>query len=46
MVGDMQRLKLYAEKGFQIPVDVSDDAWAAHERLIEAGYTGNLVAGP
>lgn len=43
MVGDLQRLRVYAEKGFQIPVPVSESAWAAHEHLVRAGYVDNLV---
>jgi uncharacterized SAM-binding protein YcdF (DUF218 family) len=38
MVGDLQRLDVYAKSGFQVPVDVPDAIWAAYERLIRAGY--------
>ena len=38
MVGDLQRLVVYAEKGFQVPVDVPKHIWAAYERLVEDGY--------
>ena len=43
MVGDLQRLKLYAEKGFQIPQDIPDDVWEAYEGLVAAGYDSRLV---
>ena len=38
MVGDLQRLRVYADRGFQTPVDVPGDIWAAYERLVEDGY--------
>lgn len=38
MVGDLQRLKVYAEKGFQVPVEIPNDIWAAYERLVSDGY--------
>ncbi|MEK7187278.1 MAG: YdcF family protein [Patescibacteria group bacterium] len=43
MVGDLQRIKLYAEKGFQIPQEVPTDVWEAYERLIELGYTKQMI---
>lgn len=45
MVGDLQRIRLYPEKGFQIPQDIPADVWAAYEELISRGYTGHLIAG-
>ena len=43
MVGDLQRIKLYAEKGFQIYQQVPPDVWSAYEELIKAGYNQPLV---
>jgi uncharacterized SAM-binding protein YcdF (DUF218 family) len=43
MVGDLQRIRLYAERGFQIPQDIPDDVWAAYEALVRAGYDQRLV---
>jgi len=43
MVGDLQRILLYAEKGFQIPQDVPAEVMAAYAGLVEAGYTRRLV---
>jgi len=43
MVGDLQRIRLYAEKGFQIHQDVPDDVWQAYEELVGAGYDRHLV---
>lgn len=44
MVGDLQRIKLYAEKGFQIPQDIPPTVWQAYEQLVQLGYTHQLVA--
>lgn len=38
MVGDLQRLRVYGEKGFQIPVEVPESVWSSYERLRDAGY--------
>ncbi len=43
MVGDLQRIKLYAEKGFQIEQEIPDEVWEAYERLVELGYTHQLI---
>jgi uncharacterized SAM-binding protein YcdF (DUF218 family) len=44
MVGDLQRIRLYPAKGFQIHQDIPDDVWEAYERLVEAGYDKRLIA--
>jgi uncharacterized SAM-binding protein YcdF (DUF218 family) len=44
MVGDLQRIKIYPEKGFQIYQEIPDDVWAAYEELVAAGYDKHLVA--
>jgi uncharacterized SAM-binding protein YcdF (DUF218 family) len=44
MVGDLQRIKLYPEKGFQIHQEIPDEIWAAYEELVRAGYDRHLVA--
>jgi len=44
MVGDLQRIKIYAEKGFQIPQQIPDDVWSAYDELISAGYNTRLVS--
>lgn len=38
MAGDLQRLRVYAEKGYQAPVDVPDSIWAVWNRLVDAGF--------
>lgn len=43
MVGDLQRIRVYAEKGFQIPQEIPADVWDAYERLVAAGYDRYLV---
>jgi len=43
MVGDLQRVKLYGENGFQIPQDIPRDVWDAFEALVAAGYDTRLV---
>ena len=43
MVGDLERIKLYPEKGFQIPQDIPSDVWEAYKELVRMGYTKHLI---
>ena len=43
MVGDLQRLRVYPERGFQIPQEIPADVWAAYEELVRAGYDKYLI---
>ena len=43
IVGDLQRIRLYAERGFQIPQEIPADVWEAYEELVAAGFTSRLV---
>ena len=43
MVGDLQRIKLYPEKGFQIYQPIPDDVWQAYEHLVAAGFDQQLI---
>ncbi len=43
MVGDLQRIRLYPAKGFQIPQVIPERVWAAYEALAAAGYDRHLV---
>jgi uncharacterized SAM-binding protein YcdF (DUF218 family) len=43
MVGDLQRIRLYPARGFQIAQEVPDTVWAAYQALVEAGYDQHLV---
>jgi uncharacterized SAM-binding protein YcdF (DUF218 family) len=44
MVGDLQRIKVYAEKGFQIPQEIPGDVWSAYEALLTTGYDRHLIS--
>jgi uncharacterized SAM-binding protein YcdF (DUF218 family) len=43
MVGDLQRIRVYAERGFQIPQEIPADVWAAYEELVARGFDSRLV---
>jgi uncharacterized SAM-binding protein YcdF (DUF218 family) len=43
MVGDLQRIRIYPEKGFQIEQEIPEEVWEAYERLVEWGFTQHLV---
>ena len=43
MVGDLQRIHLYPEKGFQIYQEIPADVWQANEELIALGFDQHLV---
>jgi uncharacterized SAM-binding protein YcdF (DUF218 family) len=43
MVGDTQRMRLYAESGYAIHQDIPDDVQAAYQRLVDAGYTRHFI---
>ena len=43
IVGDFQRMKLYADKGWQIPQEIPESAWDAFYRLVELGYDKQLA---
>ena len=43
MVGDLQRIRYYPAKGFQIEQHIPDEVWKAWERLVELGYDKHLI---
>ncbi len=43
MVGDLQRIRVYAERGFQISQEVPEEVWSAYEELVGLGYNERLV---
>jgi len=43
MVGDLQRIKLYPARGFQIAQDIPEEVWAAFEALVRGGYDKYLI---
>lgn len=45
MVGDLQRIRAYPAKGFQIPQEMPDAVWDAFEQLVAAGYNKHLLEG-
>jgi uncharacterized SAM-binding protein YcdF (DUF218 family) len=43
MLGDLQRLVVYAQKGWSVSQDIPLEVMAAFHRLVEAGYTRRLL---
>ncbi len=43
LVGNLQRIKIYPEKGFQIEQDIPDEVWNAYKKLVDLGYTSKLI---
>ena len=45
MVGDLQRIREYPARGFQIAQEIPEDVWNAYLELVEAGYDRHLIGG-
>lgn len=43
LVGDLQRLKEYPQKGFMVYQEIPAEIWAAYEGLVDRGYTGHMM---
>jgi uncharacterized SAM-binding protein YcdF (DUF218 family) len=43
MLGDLQRIRLYPAKGFQVYQPIPDPVWEAFEQLKQQGFTGHLL---
>jgi uncharacterized SAM-binding protein YcdF (DUF218 family) len=43
MVGDLQRIKLYPGKGFQIHQDIPEDVWESFETLVAMGFDRFII---
>ena len=43
IVGDFQRMDLYAKLGYQLPQHIPEEAWAAFHRLVALGYDKQLA---
>lgn len=43
MVGDLQRIKIYPARGFQIEQEIPNEVWEAFEHLVRAGYDNYLI---
>ena len=44
MVGDLQRIKEYPAKGFQVYQQIPESVWNAYEQLVSLGFTAHLIA--
>ncbi|WPP50399.1 YdcF family protein [Catalinimonas niigatensis] len=44
IVGDLQRIKVYADKGFQVPQEIPEEVWQAYEGLVNLGYKEHFIA--
>jgi uncharacterized SAM-binding protein YcdF (DUF218 family) len=45
MVGDLQRIKVYPEKGFQTYQEIPATVWDAFEKLVALGFNKQLLPG-
>jgi len=43
MVGDLQRIRVYPARGFQIEQEIPDEVWSAYEQLLQRGYIHHLA---
>lgn len=43
IVGDFQRMDLYAKLGYQTPQEIPPEAWASYEALVKLGYDRYVV---
>lgn len=43
MVGDLQRIRIYPDRGWQISQEIPDEVWGAFEELVRAGYDKYLI---
>lgn len=43
LVGDTQRIEVYAQRGFAIAQEIPERVRAAYDRLVSAGYTTRLI---
>lgn len=43
MVGDLQRIRIYPEKGFQVYQEIPNDVWKAYKELVELDYVSHVI---
>lgn len=43
MAGDLQRIRFYPDKGFQIHQTIPEEVWEAYERLVALGFDQHLM---
>ncbi len=44
LVGDFQRMDVFARCGYQIEMEIPPQAWSAYNQLVAAGYTKYIVS--
>jgi uncharacterized SAM-binding protein YcdF (DUF218 family) len=44
LVGDLQRIRDYPARGFQIPQEIPDEVMLAYEELVRRGYDSHLMS--
>lgn len=44
MVGDLQRIRLYPAKGFQVHQEIPEKVWQAFEKLVSLGFDKQLIS--
>lgn len=44
MVGDLQRIKVYPDLGFQLYQEIPSDVWDAYEGLVRLGFDTHLIS--
>ncbi len=43
MMGDLQRIREYSARGFQINQDIPENVWKSFQELVSLGYDGHLI---
>ena len=43
IVGDFQRIELYAKLGYQLPQEIPEEAWEAYHKLVSMGFDTQLA---
>ena len=43
IVGDFQRMDLYAKLGYQVPQEIPEAAWEAYHALVAMGFDTQLA---
>ncbi len=43
IVGDLQRIEIYAKMGYQIPQNIPENIWKAYNSLVKMGFDSQLV---
>jgi len=43
IVGDFQRMDLYAKLGYQLPQEIPAQCWEAYHKLVAMGYDKQLT---